>query len=109
VRPKYRRYWQFNLFTPPTKGKLAGKNFRLGYRLAMSSSDLAVQFLSQGQQTYDHNGQWSAQGQPCSELVHKWLQEPYFQQYPPKSTGRELFSPAYLAQLRRGCPSLFPQ
>ena len=63
--------------------------------------DLAVQFLSQGQQTYDHNGQWSAQGQPCSELVHKWLQEPYFQQYPPKSTGRELFSPAYLAQLRR--------
>jgi len=62
--------------------------------------DLAVQFLSQGQQTYDHNGQWSAQGQPCSELVHKWLQEPYFQQYPPKSTGRELFSPAYLAQLR---------
>jgi anhydro-N-acetylmuramic acid kinase len=62
--------------------------------------DLAVQFLSQGQQTYDHNGQWSAQGQPCPELVHKWLQEPYFQQYPPKSTGRELFSPAYLAQLR---------
>jgi anhydro-N-acetylmuramic acid kinase len=63
--------------------------------------DLAVQFLSQGQQTYDHNGQWSAQGQPCSELVHKWLQEPYFQQYPPKSTGRELFSPAYLAQLHQ--------
>lgn len=62
--------------------------------------DLAVQFLTQGQQTYDHNGQWSAQGQPCPELVHKWLQEPYFQQYPPKSTGRELFSPAYLAQLR---------
>jgi anhydro-N-acetylmuramic acid kinase len=61
--------------------------------------DLAVQFLTKGAQTYDKNGQWSAQGQPCAELVNKWLEEPYFQQYPPKSTGRELFSPAYLEQL----------
>lgn len=58
--------------------------------------DMAVHRLSQGQQTYDHNGEWAAQGTPCQSLVEQWLQQDFFQQPPPKSTGRELFSPAYL-------------
>jgi anhydro-N-acetylmuramic acid kinase len=58
--------------------------------------DMAVQRLSQGQQTYDRNGAWAAQGTPCQPLVEQWLQQDFFQQPPPKSTGRELFSPAYL-------------
>ncbi|WAL62777.1 anhydro-N-acetylmuramic acid kinase [Thermocoleostomius sinensis] len=58
--------------------------------------DLAVQRLSGGQQSFDHNGAWAAQGSPCLELVHQWLQQEYFQQRPPKSTGRELFGPNYL-------------
>ncbi|MDB9525927.1 anhydro-N-acetylmuramic acid kinase [Oscillatoria sp. CS-180] len=53
--------------------------------------DLAVETFSEGRQTYDHNGTWAAQGVPCQDLVEKWLQHPYFQQLPPKSTGRELF------------------
>ncbi len=60
--------------------------------------DLAVQQFSNGTQTYDRNGAWAASGTPCSELVEQWLQQPFFQQPPPKSTGRELFSPAYLEQ-----------
>ncbi len=58
--------------------------------------DLAVSRFTQGQQTYDSGGQWAAQGTICQPLVERWLQQPFFQQAPPKSTGRELFSPAYL-------------
>lgn len=58
--------------------------------------DLAVQQLSGGTQTYDANGAWAATGTPCQELVHQWLEHPFFRQLPPKSTGRELFGLAYL-------------
>lgn len=60
--------------------------------------DLAVQKLTKGQQRYDENGDWAAQGTPCLELVQNWLQQEFFQQLPPKSTGRELFGKAYLKQ-----------
>jgi anhydro-N-acetylmuramic acid kinase len=60
--------------------------------------DLAVTKLSQGKKTYDHNGDWASRGNPCPELVDKWLLHPFFQEKPPKSTGRELFSPIYLEQ-----------
>ena len=36
-------------------------------------------------------GAWAAKGQVDEALVQQWLQEPYLQQAPPKSTGRELF------------------
>lgn len=58
--------------------------------------DLAVQQLSGGRQTYDDNGCWAAQGIPCQILVERWLQDPFFAQRPPKSTGREHFGLAYL-------------
>jgi anhydro-N-acetylmuramic acid kinase len=58
--------------------------------------DLAIAQLTHYQQTYDLGGQWAAQGQPCADLIDTWLQHPFFHQPPPKSTGRELFSPDYL-------------
>jgi anhydro-N-acetylmuramic acid kinase len=58
--------------------------------------DLAVSQFTQGQQTYDAGGQWAAQGTICQPLVERWLRQPFFCEPPPKSTGRELFSPAYL-------------
>lgn len=58
--------------------------------------DLAVQHFSNSKQTYDKNGQWASTGTPCQELIQKWMQHPFFHQPPPKSTGRELFSPQYL-------------
>ncbi|WP_448570412.1 anhydro-N-acetylmuramic acid kinase [Trichothermofontia sp.] len=60
--------------------------------------DLAVQHFSKGQQTYDRDGVWAAQGTACQTLVTQWLQQPFFQASPPKSTGREHFGQAYLAQ-----------
>jgi anhydro-N-acetylmuramic acid kinase len=60
--------------------------------------DLAVQRLSDGKLRFDRNGDWAAQGTVCQPLVMQWLQQEFFQAPPPKSTGRELFSPDYLDQ-----------
>ncbi|MGD1905256.1 MAG: anhydro-N-acetylmuramic acid kinase [Leptolyngbyaceae cyanobacterium] len=53
--------------------------------------DIAVHHFSKGELTFDRDGQWSAQGDICPPLLAQWLTHPYFQQAPPKSTGRETF------------------
>ena len=60
--------------------------------------DLAVQHLSQGNKTYDLDGQWARKGTVNHQLVNQWLEHPFFHQAPPKSTGRELFGVSYLQQ-----------
>lgn len=70
----------------------------LGWDTGPSNSllDLAVQRFSHGAQSYDRDGAWAASGTICQPLVDDWLQQDYFQQPPPKSTGRELFGVEYL-------------
>lgn len=46
--------------------------------------------------SYDADGQWARSGNVRAELLTEMLKEPYFQQPPPKSTGRELFNLAWL-------------
>jgi len=58
---------------------------------ANSLLDLAVNQFSGGSLNFDANGAWASQGQINEALVGQWLEEPYLQQPPPKSTGRELF------------------
>lgn len=58
--------------------------------------DLAVQRFSGGRLAWDADGAWARQGRIAEAWVQRWLQEPYFQQAPPKSTGRELFGRADL-------------
>jgi anhydro-N-acetylmuramic acid kinase len=60
--------------------------------------DLAIAQLTQGEKTFDQDGAWSAQGDPCLPLVEQWLRQDFFHQPPPKSTGRELFGVEYLQQ-----------
>ncbi|MEG3876770.1 anhydro-N-acetylmuramic acid kinase [Microcoleus sp. herbarium7] len=62
---------------------------------ANSLLDLAVQHFSGGTKTCDENGAWAASGTPCQALVADWLQQQFFSQPPPKSTGRELFGADY--------------
>lgn len=57
--------------------------------------DLTVEYLTNGEKTYDQNGEWAAQGTPRIDLVEQWLNHPFFHQPPPKSTGRELFGKDY--------------
>ena len=74
------------------------QNTILGWDTGPSNTllDLAVQKLSQGSKNYDQSGEWAASGMPCQELVETWLKQDFFQQQPPKSTGRELFGKDYL-------------
>lgn len=48
---------------------------------------------------YDKNGALAGQGQVIQPLLTQWLNTPYFQQRPPKSTGRELFQLKSLGNL----------
>jgi len=59
-------------------------------------------------EAYDQDGAWAATGRVDDELLGLLLDEPYFRQTPPKSTGRDLFHAAWLdAQLARR-PGLAP-
>lgn len=48
-------------------------------------------------QPYDAAGAWAASGQVLHELLALLRQEPFLHKLPPKSTGRDLFNPAWLA------------
>ena len=45
---------------------------------------------------YDESGHWAATGQVIQPLLDALLAHPYFTEAPPKSTGRDLFSMAWL-------------
>jgi anhydro-N-acetylmuramic acid kinase len=47
---------------------------------------------------YDANGAWAAQGKPDPQLLASLCDEVFLRQSPPKSTGRDLFHPAWLQQ-----------
>lgn len=54
---------------------------------------------------YDVDGALARAGQPVRAVVDELLGAPFFQQPPPKSTGRELFDRAYIARLVDRCHS----
>jgi anhydro-N-acetylmuramic acid kinase len=47
---------------------------------------------------YDANGAWASTGQLIAPLLSAMLAEPYLALTPPKSTGRDLFNDAWLAE-----------
>jgi anhydro-N-acetylmuramic acid kinase len=47
---------------------------------------------------YDANGDWASTGELIAPLLSTMLAETYFALTPPKSTGRDLFNDAWLAQ-----------
>jgi anhydro-N-acetylmuramic acid kinase len=48
--------------------------------------------------TFDELGAWAATGQVLPDLLARLLAEPYLALPPPKSTGRDLFNPDWLAR-----------
>lgn len=48
-------------------------------------------------QAFDNQGAWAAQGTVLPELLRALLREPFLHKPPPKSTGRDLFNPTWLA------------
>lgn len=59
-------------------------------------------------QPYDADGRWAAQGQLQAALLQQLMAEPYIQQPPPKSTGRDLFNMEWLQQQLAAHPGMAP-
>lgn len=53
-------------------------------------------------QAFDEGGAWARSGQVLPALLERLLQEDYLHQPPPKSTGRDLFNPAWLQARLQG-------
>jgi anhydro-N-acetylmuramic acid kinase len=53
---------------------------------------------------YDEGGRWGAAAGSTPALLARLLDEPFLRAAPPKSTGRDLFNPAWLARLTPGLP-----
>jgi len=68
--------------------------------------DLAVQEGTGGAQTYDRDGARVDAGAVHPPLLEWLLAHPYFQQPPPKSTGREMFGHALLNAIHTQFPHL---
>ena len=59
-------------------------------------------------QPFDRGGAWAAQGQVLPALLAGLMAEPFLQKAPPKSTGRDLFNPAWLAVALAASPTAAP-
>jgi anhydro-N-acetylmuramic acid kinase len=59
-------------------------------------------------QAYDDNGTWGASGKVIEPLLQALLAEPFLHQAPPKSTGRDLFHPTWLATKLSGFANAKP-
>jgi anhydro-N-acetylmuramic acid kinase len=69
--------------------------------------DAAVTWLSDGAETYDHEGQRAARGDVDNDLLNDLLTDPYYGAPAPKSTGKEYFHLHYL-RARLGSVSIKP-
>ena len=59
-------------------------------------------------QPFDRDGAWASTGQVQQPLLTRLMQEAYLEQAPPKSTGRDLFNPTWLAAQLDGFRQLAP-
>ncbi|WP_244848819.1 anhydro-N-acetylmuramic acid kinase [Caballeronia sp. SL2Y3] len=57
---------------------------------------------------YDDGGKFAARGEVNRPLLNALLDEPFFEEAPPKSTGRDLFNPSWLDAKLAPFPSLAP-
>lgn len=58
---------------------------------------------------FDANGRWAAGGTVHAPLLDRLLDEPFLRTAPPKSTGRDLFNPSWLAERLQGYAGLAAQ
>ena len=66
--------------------------------------DLAMQEATGGVEAFDPHGEWAARGVVDTALLSELMEHPFFDQDPPRSTGREEFGPALIHRIaeRRG-------
>jgi anhydro-N-acetylmuramic acid kinase len=90
-----------NVTVVPPRGELSGvRAFDTGPGVAVI--DGVVRALEPSL-PYDVDGALAMAGSPIDAVLDELLADPYFAAAPPKSTGRELFTPAYVERLTVLC------
>lgn len=81
----------------------------IGYDIGVANALLDSWIeLHQGK-AYDKDAEWAKTGQVCTALLNLLLDEDFFRQPPPKSTGRELFNLDWLHKKREKLTALSPE
>lgn len=65
--------------------------------------DAVITEITQGTERYDKAGRRAAQGTPHQPIIDEWLKHPFFDQSPPKTTGREMFGQTYAMECLAAC------
>lgn len=64
----------------------------LGFDTGPGNALLDVWSQLHTEHSFDNSGHWGASGVIQSPLLERWLQDAYFHQLPPKTTGRDYFN-----------------
>jgi anhydro-N-acetylmuramic acid kinase len=95
-----------NVTVVPPGGRLDGvRAFDTGPGVGVVD---AVVRLLRRELRFDRDGALARAGNPVDEVLEELLAHPYFAAPPPKSTGRELFTPDYVARLIQRCRAVRP-
>ena len=86
-----------NISILPAHGSADGASDLLGFDCGPGNALMDAWCQQQTGQLFDAGGSWAASGKLLPALLSHLLDEPYFNAPPPKSTGRDLFSLAWLA------------
>jgi len=81
----------------------------LGFDTGPGNTLIDAWYRKHHDDAFDHDGHWGRQGRVIDALLEHLLADPYFQQTPPKSTGTEYFSLAWLLAKLALFDSLAPQ
>lgn len=73
----------------------------LGYDTGCGNVLMDMWIQNQKSERYDKDGAWARSGKVNYTLLDKMLQDPYFHQSYPKSTGREKFNASWLEQFTK--------
>lgn len=89
--------------------RLTGTQEVAGYDIGPANVLLDAWVEKNLQRPYDANGAWASLGRVNSDLLEALLNEAFFEQAPPKSTGRDLFNEAWLQHKLQGFDFLAPE
>ena len=84
----------------------AGSGEVLGFDTGPANTLLDAWCREHRNESFDADGAWARSGTCDDGLLQAWLDDPYFQRPPPKSTGPEHFNLAWLAQRAPGLDAL---
>lgn len=93
---------------PAGVGKQPGAGVR-GFDCGPGNALLDHWVSTHRNQPFDADGIWAAGGRVHGPLLARLLDEPFLRATPPKSTGRDLFNPSWLAARLQACADLAVQ